>query len=165
MVLWTQGCTINCPGCFNPKTHPIRGGREWLIGDLLALMISLQGQIEGITISGGEPLLQIKALSQLLREVRSRTTLSVILFSGFTWEEIQAMPHAKALLTQVDILLAGRYQQNKHLATGLRGSSNKTVHYLSSRYPPSVLSVTPPAEVFIATDGTVTFSGIDPLRP
>ena len=27
-VVWLQGCTLGCPGCFNPSTHAAAGGRE-----------------------------------------------------------------------------------------------------------------------------------------
>jgi anaerobic ribonucleoside-triphosphate reductase activating protein len=162
-VLWVQGCSLGCPGCFNPQTHPWAGGEVVLVDDLLARLAALGG-IEGITVSGGEPLQQRPALLALLRRVRKETALSVLLFTGYRWEEVRAMPQAEALLACVDVLLAGRYDARQHLARDLRGSANKTVHFLTGRYTPADLQAVPAAEVIISPDGEVQLSGIDPVR-
>ena len=163
IVLWTQGCSLGCPGCFNPQTHPGRGGKLWKVDDLIALIISSPGHPEGLTISGGEPLQQIQPLSRLLRGVRLRSDLSIILFTGFSWEEIQKLPGSHQILPNVDVLLAGRFDQSQRLASGLRGSANKTVHFLTNRYDLAALDAVPPTEVTLAKDGSLTISGIDPL--
>ena len=162
-VLWVQGCSLGCPGCFNPETHPTQPA-DWVPVDLLARRIQgLSASIEGITISGGEPLQQRRPLQALLERVRAETSLSVILFSGYTWEEIQRMPRIESLLALVDVLLAGRYIRDQHLGKTLLGSANKTIHLLSGRYTMADLEQIPPAEVIIDLDGSLIFSGIDPL--
>jgi anaerobic ribonucleoside-triphosphate reductase activating protein len=162
-VLWLQGCSLGCPGCFNPTTHPFEGGETVLVEDLVGRLAGLP-DIEGVTISGGEPLQQRPALLELLRRLRQTTALSVLVFTGFTWDEVHCFPEAEELLSRIDVLLAGRYERNQHLALDLRGSSNKTVHFLSSRYGPEDLHTVPVAEVVIEPDGDVIASGIDPLR-
>jgi anaerobic ribonucleoside-triphosphate reductase activating protein len=47
-VLWVQGCTLGCPGCFNPETHRNRGGEQVTIDDLFNRFVTLVGVIEGI---------------------------------------------------------------------------------------------------------------------
>ncbi len=162
-VLWVQGCSLGCPGCFNPQTHSFDSGELVPIDDLLARLAALEGTIEGLTISGGEPLQQRLPLLRLLRRVRQETNLTTLLFSGFTWAEIQQMPDTKALLAGLDVLIAGRYEAGKRLARDLRGSANKSVHFLTSRYSLSDLQALPPAEVIITAEGEVMFSGIDPV--
>jgi anaerobic ribonucleoside-triphosphate reductase activating protein len=162
-VLWLQGCSLACPGCFNPATHAVEGGETVLVEDLVGRLGGLP-DIEGVTISGGEPLQQGPALLELLRRLRQTTALSVLVFTGFTWDEVQRCPEAEGLLSCIDVLLAGRYEQNQHLALDLRGSSNKTVHFLSTRYGPGDLHTVPVAEVVIEPDGDVITTGIDPLR-
>ncbi len=162
-VLWLQGCTLACPGCFNPQTHPLDGGQKIAIADLLQELLLLRPTLDGLTISGGEPLLQLPALTNLLQALHRQTPLSVLLFSGFTWTQIQAMPGSQALLAEVDVLLAGPYQAKQRLAHGLLGSANKTVHLLSSHYQLTDLQATPPAEVCIDETGQIVLSGIDPL--
>ena len=162
-VLWTQGCTLGCPGCFNPETHAFAGGEPVDVDELAERVAALEG-IEGVTVSGGEPLQQRPALLAFLRRLRQRTRLSVLVFTGFTWEEVRRFPEAEALLGCIDVLLAGRYEAANHLGRGLLGSSNKTAHFLTDRYGPADLAAVPPAEVVITADGEVVASGIDPLR-
>jgi anaerobic ribonucleoside-triphosphate reductase activating protein len=163
-IIWVQGCSLRCPGCFNPETHPFEGGEMVTVSDLFDRIVALGDAIEGITVSGGEPLQQWRPLLALLRRVRQETTLSILLFTGYTWAEIQQMPDARALLACADVLIAGRYDPSQHLARGLRGSANQTVHLLTDRYTTDDLESVPPAEVIITAKGEVAVSGIDPLR-
>jgi anaerobic ribonucleoside-triphosphate reductase activating protein len=161
-VVWVQGCSLGCPSCFNPQTHPFNQGRLVSVDELFHSLLALRGEIQGLTISGGEPLQQRQPLLALLRRVRRESSLSVLLFSGFTWIEIQQMPQASALLDCIDVLIAGRYEAAQHLARGLRGSANKTLHFVTDRYTEDDLQILPAAEVIITPAGEVMVSGIDP---
>jgi anaerobic ribonucleoside-triphosphate reductase activating protein len=163
-VLWVQGCSLACPGCFNPETHAVAGGRMVSPQDLFGRIVALEDRIEGITVSGGEPFQQRRPLLDLLGRVRRQTALSVLVFTGFTWDEVQTLPQADALLACIDVLLAGRYDGSRYLAHGLRGSANKSVHFLTKRYTPADLETVPPAEVVITPGGEIQLTGIDPLR-
>jgi anaerobic ribonucleoside-triphosphate reductase activating protein len=163
-VVWVQGCTLGCPGCFNPETHDFRGGQWVGVDELFERIRALQGTIEGITVSGGEPFQQRPALLALLQRVRAETDLGVLVFTGYTWDEIQRFRETAALLQCIDVLIAGRYDERLRLARDLRGSANKTVHLLTPRYGLHDLQLTPVSEVIIEPDGTVVISGIDPLR-
>lgn len=88
-VLWVQGCTLSCPGCFNPDSHASDGGETALLEEIFRQIVALEAKIEGITISGGEPLQQLTSTTSLLRRVRDETGLSVLLFTGYSWEEVQ----------------------------------------------------------------------------
>jgi anaerobic ribonucleoside-triphosphate reductase activating protein len=163
-VLWVQGCSLGCPECFNPDTHSFVGGERVPVEALFQRIVALGNAIEGITVSCGEPLQQQRALLALLQRVRQETSLSIILFTGYTWSEVQRIPNAEALLACVDVLIAGRYAASQRLARDLRGSANKTVHFLTSRYRMADLRLVPPAEVIITAEGEVVVSGIDPVR-
>lgn len=108
-VIWTQGCPFHCDGCFNQLTHSQTGGFDIDIAQL-AEQINQTQNIRGITLTGGEPLLQVKQVSLLLKLIRK--DLDVLLFSGFTWNEIKADTIKKQLLTQIDATLLGRYNKN-----------------------------------------------------
>lgn len=161
-VIWVQGCSLNCPGCFNPETHPRGGGQGMAVADLFQRLVAPGPAIEGITISGGEPLQQQEPLLALLQRVKQETELSVLLLTGFSWPEVERMPAAPALLANIDVLLAGRYRQSSRLARDLRGSANKTVHFLTGRYTTADLQAVPPAELIISPGGEIFISGIDP---
>ena len=162
-VIWTQGCSLGCPGCFNPQTHPIQGGYEVLAAQLVDTIIGYTHSIDGLTISGGEPLQQARPLLAFLRLFRQKTSLPVILFSGFTWEEIQAMPIARELPKLVDVLIAGRYFAALNVGRHLTGSANKTFHFFTGHYSRSDFNDLPEAEVIIQPDGEIISSGISPF--
>lgn len=163
-VLWLQGCTLACPGCFNPDTHAA-GGQPTPVGELAAWAAACAAAegVEGVTISGGEPLQQARALRAFLELLRAQTDLTVILFSGCEWDEIRRRPALLRTVGLADVLLAGRYRAGERLAAGLRGSANKTVHFFSGRITAAGLEQAPAAEVIIDRDGSLTLSGIDPL--
>ena len=163
-AIWVQGCSLKCPGCSNPDTHAFVGGEFVSVDDLFERIVALGDTIEGITVSGGEPFQQWTPLLALLRRVRQETSLSVLVFTGYTWEEVQQMPGAGALLACVDVLVAGRYDASQHLARDLRGSANQTVHLLTDCYTIVDVQSVPPAEVIVTAEGEVVVSGIDPIR-
>lgn len=161
-VIWVQGCSLACPGCFNAHTHPARGGEVVALDDLFERITALPG-LDGVTVSGGEPLQQRRPLLRLLTRLRG-AGLPVILWTGYTWEEIQRMPDAGRLHTAVDVIIAGRYEQARRIAKTMQGSDNKTVHFLSGIYTMADFEAVPTGELIIAPDGTITRSGVDPLR-
>lgn len=163
-VIWTQGCSLACPGCYNPQTHAFAGGNVVPVAELFERIARLGPAIEGLTLSGGEPLQQPDAVAELLARVRAETNLSLLLFTGYSWPEVAALPGADALLAGVDVLIAGRYVAQSRVARGLRGSANQTLHLLTPRYSLPDLEAAPEAEVVIGRDGDLSASGIQPLR-
>ena len=113
-------------------------------------------------MGGGEPLQQMRPLLTLLRRVRKKTNLSVLLFTGYSLEEIEEMKESPELLRYVDILIAGRYDRTKKFGRNLLGSANQTIHFLSGRYTKKDLKKIPPSEVIITREGKVIMTGIDP---
>ncbi len=162
MVIWFQGCSLGCPGCFNPKTHSPKHRLLVPVERLLRRIHEECTDLDGITISGGEPLEQAPALLKLLRMVAEQTELSVILFSGYTLQEIQATENGPEILCLIDVLISGRFLSELRHPRGLLGSANQEVHYLSERYSPRDLEKTEPAEIRFDADGRISVSGIDP---
>jgi anaerobic ribonucleoside-triphosphate reductase activating protein len=161
-VIWVQGCTLQCPGCFNPDTHDL-GVRTLVSVEELADRILAIAGIEGITISGGEPFLQADALAAL-GSILQRQNLGIIVFSGFTLEQITQRndPEWNALVAVTDLLVDGPFIQSLTCNLPLRGSSNQQLHYLSERYKPyqeSLTTGTSGVEVFIDPSGQVVVTG------
>jgi len=162
-VVWVQGCTLACPGCFNPDTHSNTQGTIISVDALSEEILTHADQLEGLTISGGEPLQQATSLARLLQKIRELSSLSILLFTGYTWEQIPNIPAGAEVLKYCDVVLAGRYKQSLRLASELLGSSNKTCHFLTSRYSPVDLQSVPEAEVIIEPSGEILLSGINPI--
>lgn len=108
-VIWVQGCPFACPGCFNPHAGNVHGGFDMPVEDLLDWAFSLNG-VEGISISGGEPTAQLFSLAPLLNHLRSKSDLSILLFSGRTIEEIRKLPLGPSMLAAIDVLIDGPYR-------------------------------------------------------
>ena len=161
-VVWLQGCSLGCPGCFNPTTHDPSGGRETSVDDIARQLADTPG-IEGLSLSGGEPLQQAEAAAALLEAARA-LGLSTLAFSGYTLDEIRALPHGPAVLERLDVLIDGRYIAGERLATGLRGSANQRIHLLTARYQLADVEATPIAEIRIAPGGDVVLTGVNPLK-
>jgi len=161
-VVWVQGCSLGCPGCFNPETHSLEGG-EWIgVKELFGRLARLAGCIEGVTVTGGEPLEQCEAITALLCRVRRQTSLTVIVFTGYTWDEVQCMPNARQLLPLVDLLLTGRYRPGMGREARFCGWRGKRLHLLTDRYGATDLKLVPSTEILITSEGNVIVSGIDP---
>lgn len=160
-VVWMQGCTLGCAGCFNPTTHDARSGHEVSIDDIAAQMAASGS--EGLSLSGGEPLQQVSASIALLDAARA-LGMSTLAFSGYTIDEIRALPDGEAVLERLDVLVDGRYVASERLATGLRGSKNQRIRVLTDRYTQADVEATPVAEIRIGKDGAIILTGVDPVR-
>jgi anaerobic ribonucleoside-triphosphate reductase activating protein len=162
-VVWFQGCTLGCPGCFNPTTHDPAGGRRIALDDLVGELTRARPGIEGLSLSGGEPLQQPGAARALLDAARG-LGLSTLAFSGYTVDEIRGLPGGPDVLARLDVLIDGRYVARDRLATGLRGSANQRIQLLTARYTLADVEATPVAEIRIGPSGDVVLTGVDPLR-
>lgn len=125
-AVFTQGCPHHCPGCHNPETHDPKGGHEALTEDLIKAM----GQnplLDGLTLSGGEPLTQPEACLDLARGARA-LKLNIWLYTGYVYEEL-LLKKDKAvmdLLKACDVLVDGPFiLKERSLSLPFRGSLNQ----------------------------------------
>lgn len=133
-AVWTQGCMRRCPGCMSPESRNMSGGRMIDVEELAGRII--RSGREGITISGGEPFLQPAALSSLIDLVREKKDIGVIVYTGYTIEELERSEDRDIhdLLKRIDLLVDGEYIEELNDGKNLRGSSNQRAIPLSGRY-------------------------------
>ena len=129
-VIWTQGCTHNCPGCHNPGTHDFNLGFSQTLEEIKEEISLLEGQ-DGITLSGGDPMFQPEACIEIAKYAKS-LNLNVWCYTGFTFEQLKALSKSKSvileLLNEIDVLIDGKFiLENKSLNLLFRGSSNQRV--------------------------------------
>jgi anaerobic ribonucleoside-triphosphate reductase activating protein len=140
-ALWVQGCSIRCPACCNPEMFDPRRGQAVAIDTLTAQITEARGRgVEGVTLLGGEPFEQAAALAPLAAHARG-LGMTVMVFSGYTIEQLRDRADAAALLAQVDLLVDGPYdraQPEPAPPSGRRwiGSANQRMHYLTAAYAP-----------------------------
>ena len=161
-VVWFQGCSRGCRGCFNPDTHPIEPRNITTPEDLLERIEAVQRQIDGVTITGGEPFEQAEGLLAFARGLRRRTELSLLVFSGYTIEQVRAMPLGDEILACTDVLIDGPFRPGEACGETLRGSANQRIHLLTDRYSLKQFADAPTAEILIAPSGRIRITGIDP---
>lgn len=90
-VVWLQGCELGCQGCWNPATHAHGAGSETSVDDLASRIASAYEaqSLQGITISGGEPLHQVSDVIRLLTLLKRQVSIfSAGLFTGYTEAEL-----------------------------------------------------------------------------
>ncbi len=135
-VIWVSGCCFDCEGCL-AKDFRHRQGTEISVSEM-SDWILCRDDIEGITISGGEPFLQADALAQMIAMVRQKRDLGVIIYSGFTYGALQERartdPGTDALLKCADILIDGPYRKELDDNRPYVGSSNQNIILLTDRY-------------------------------
>lgn len=134
-AIWLQGCNRRCYRCTSPDLQPIDGGQVADVDELVEQIVSDES-IDGITVSGGEPLLQAAAVGCLLQEAKLRKpSLNVILFTGYLLEDLHS-EETRKVLSCVDLLIDGEYIDSLNDNQGLRGSSNQRLHFLTSELLP-----------------------------
>ena len=157
-AIWTQGCLQRCEGCTTPESRPIVA-RQLIPSSDLAEDIISRKDIEGITLSGGEPFLQAGPLADMLSKVHeARPELDVIVFSGYP-AEVLTWDDAKRLLAKTDVLIDGRFELENKTDRGLRGSSNQSIHFLTDRLLPwkdELENGSRILEVFVKEDRRIT---------
>ena len=125
-VIWFQGCSHNCPGCHNPETHDFNSGFEVSIDEMKKKIDHLEYQT-GVTFSGGDPMMQIEALEELAKHVHE-CGMNVWCYTGYTYEMMLTNPKMRRLLSQIDVLVDGKFiQEEKSYDIYFRGSRNQRI--------------------------------------
>ena len=127
-VIWTQGCSHNCPMCHNPGTHDFDGGELVEIEDVIEALEDLTGQ-DGVTFSGGDPMFQPKQCALLAKKIHE-LGMNVWAYTGFTFEELLEKGSKDILnfLSEIDVLIDGKFEPSKKsLDLQFRGSSNQRI--------------------------------------
>ncbi len=131
--IWLCGCSHGCPGCSNPELWSC--GEQFRITRkrLLQLVGSIaQGaEVNGFTITGGDPLEQSEELALLLPELRIISG-DILVYTGYTLEQLRAMdsPAVESVLRNTSVLIDGEYIQRRNTGLPLRGSDNQRIIYL-----------------------------------
>lgn len=134
VVLFVQGCSFHCKGCFNPQTWDFRNGYNYTreienkIFDLCN-----KDYISGLSIVGGEPLhdLNVQDVFKLCRRFKQAfPDKNIWLWTGFDMQEIENSdnPYRKGILKFVDYIVDGQFKANlKDRDLKFRGSSNQNI--------------------------------------
>ena len=134
LVLWVQGCSLRCEGCVSADTWNEDLG-TCVDATGLALTVSelvTDEHLDGLTITGGEPLQQPEALAEFLRRFREHCgrEVGVLVFTGYEQDDVQS--YFRSITSLADAFVCGPYMKGLAQDDGLIASANQTV-YATSR--------------------------------
>ena len=152
-VVFCQGCSIGCVGCWNPKSHQFQGPEVTVDAVAQEVLRARQEHVlEGITFSGGEPMQQADSLLGLMHSLRQQAPeLSFGMFSGYTeheldkgqywiWGDATSEQHRKRLWQEIsaslDFAIMGRFNQAQPGNMPLRTSRNQVLRLFTDSYTP-----------------------------
>lgn len=134
VVLWVEGCSLGCKGCMAVSMQERKEPSKKSVAELFSTIKEASQGLDGITISGGEPFEQAESLYKLLQLIRKETHLDIMVYSGYTIEELRRQGKvAENLLSVIDILIDGRFEEKNTNRKLWRGSDNQRFHILSER--------------------------------
>lgn len=103
-TIFFQGCPLRCVYCHNPDTWKPEGGRKMTVQELLSDVKKYRSYLRfsggGVTITGGEPLLQAEFLALLLRALKAQGIHTALDTSGYTGSQT-----ARRVLEYTDLML------------------------------------------------------------
>lgn len=127
--IYCQGCGHHCPGCHNPQTRDFNGGKEYTVEELFNIIEA--DEFSDVTFSGGDPMFQVEAFTELAIMVKNKTNKTIWCYSGYTYEQIAESPRMSLILPFLDVLVDGRFdiiKRNTDLK--FRGSENQRIIHL-----------------------------------
>jgi pyruvate formate lyase activating enzyme len=123
-VVFTQGCPLRCQYCHNPDTWKLKDGKKTTTAELMHKIVKIKPYIErsggGITISGGEPTMQLEFTLDLLKKAKAEGLHTAVDTSGYVDPE-----KFKQLLPYLDLVLLDIKTMDDLKHQDLTGVSNK----------------------------------------
>ena len=132
LVAWLSGCQFKCVFCHNPDTWKLTNGTPVRLERALAVVSqyrhTLKAMKGGLTISGGDPLLQRNFLSKLFPAVHKTGVHTTLETNGYFGEKLTDED-----LASIDLIMLGLKAIDPDLHKRLTGLDNKPVHAFARR--------------------------------
>ena len=125
VVFWVCGCDHYCKECQNPELQNPNYGKKFDENGLLKLIeLVKRPVIDGLTISGGDPMYPINRndVMNVAQTIKLTTHKSIWMYTGYDFERIKDCP----VLTYLDVIIDGRYDSTRPPAIW-RGSDNQRI--------------------------------------
>lgn len=162
--IWFQGCSLRCEGCISVDTWAT--AKTLIpIEQLMMTLSSYLPLIDGITISGGEPFDQFEALLAIVVQLRKKTKVDILVYTGYSIEDIT--DQLQQIKPYIDVLISDPFQRQSSQTLRLRGSDNQRLHCFTSQaiekyayYQQAVTTKDKVLDVMFDAEGVVWFAGI-----
>lgn len=126
-VVFMQGCPLRCAYCHNPDTWEFGSGTKMSVNTLLEEILRYRNYIEGITVTGGEPLAQIDFVTELFTKVKEHGLSTCVDTSGATFNRNETtLKKMDKLLDVCDLVMLDikHIDSAKHEALTGKGNEN-----------------------------------------
>lgn len=128
--IYFAGCTHACKGCHNKESWCPDNGtlitEEYL--DKIINEINSNPLLDGITLSGGDPLYNPEEMLEVVKYLKEKTKINIWLYTGYTIEELRKNNKRMAVLEYIDTLVDGKFVQELYdPLLKFRGSSNQRI--------------------------------------
>ena len=129
--IFVSGCKFNCKGCFNKEAQDFNYGNIYTKEVENKFMeYVLDDNVKGISILGGEPLMQTMddSLLNLLKRIKKESNKEIWMWTGFVYETAILDEKRKEILDYIDVLVDGQFVESKKvLNLKFRGSTNQRI--------------------------------------
>ena len=123
-AIYAAGCPNKCPGCHNPKSWDINHGRKVETEEIVKKV--LEDEFANVTFSGGDPMFQPEGFAEVAKEIKARSKKNIWCYTGYVFEDLIKNSAQAHLLSFIDVLVDGRFEQALRDESLLfRGSSNQ----------------------------------------
>ena len=129
--IFVSGCRFNCKGCFNKEAQDFNYGNKFNKETEDKFMEYIKDDnVKGVSILGGEPLMQTMddSLLNLLKRIKKESNKEIWMWTGFVYETAILDEKRKEILDYVDVLVDGQFDESKKvLNLKFRGSTNQRI--------------------------------------
>lgn len=125
--IWFCGCPRRCKGCSNPELWEVqeRYQVDFVVIKELIQQICEQNQVDGFTLTGGDPIYQYDEFRRLV-DFLSAINEDILVYTGYKKEELQ-----DKCLDKIAVLIDGEYIEERNNGAVLRGSDNQHIYILN----------------------------------
>lgn len=162
--IWTCGCNKDCENCESQELKSADSGFNIEVNEIVKTIISQKPNVDGITISGGEPMDQAFEVAELMRALIAEGIDDILLYSGYTLSELDSFKNVDVdyVLGNAACLILGPYVEQLNNGYGIVGSLNQevVVHKYFERY--SAVREEKREQQIINCDGRIIIIGLSP---
>jgi len=156
-VIWVQGCSIHCKGCWNKQMWSFDKNRLIDI-DIIINEIIKTNNTKGVTFLGGEPFDQPNELLYFVSKLKL-LNFGITIYTGYEQGELKEEIQIE-ILNKTDLLISGRYiEELRNPNLQWIGSENQQITYLSDFYKMIENDNANYCELIISENGAITLLG------
>jgi len=156
-VIWMQGCSIHCKGCWNSEMWSFNKVKLIEIDEIIENINKIPDLI-GVTFLGGEPFDQPEVLLSLINEIK-KNKFGITIYTGYQQDELKDKTQNE-IFKKTDLLISGRFiEEMRNTNLQWIGSENQKIIYLTEFYKDTKIDNANYCEINISGNGQITLLG------